>query len=216
MIDLRELDKFQRISMDEALPLLKQESRMVRLEVNTNAPAELWIAEAGEVDPEKQRFLCVVMGRDSVTFPAHGQIGIFADCEGSCYAWASEVEQTWSEVEQVSFTRPHKRNKMTPELTAVAEMLNSALEHRMGRMEAEVHERVKRELASAAAKRAAASAASEVSSPPQKKPDTALDAGNGSGGNGGTDDTGAPVSDKPNSTKPSGGQGDSPSQSGKK
>lgn len=191
MMNLEEIFKFVKWQEGKGI-LLQGERRRVRLEVNTQGPAQFFIRQGGE-DP---RFLATVEGRETITFMADGPVTILPDAEGEVWWWCSEIESSSVEIPDAkTFTRPWERKprdlnveRMMAAMRANAERFQSDLLAQVGGLVTEQRaeiEALKKE--KKRGKRPAASSAS-ASGDGGKQPDPAGDGDAPEGDEGGGGD----------------------------
>ena len=127
------LDKWQVMPEGRALKFDTDRPRVIRLDVNSSGPTNLYVMWRGQVDEEhaEATFLAHVHGRDVIEFHTPGAFALVCDGEPcSVYSVDGDV---WTLVDPAPeiFTRIHERRVRNPDLELIVAKMQQNMERRL-------------------------------------------------------------------------------------
>lgn len=136
--------KWRTISEGKGIEFPGSRPRVVRLEVNARSEVGLYIIQTnrdpdtGEVQPDDERFLARVCGRDTVEFHSAGGFALVVD-EGECEIYTVDGD-VWMyvDLEPRIFTKMASRRKRSPELEYIAHQMQANMSRLLERQANEI------------------------------------------------------------------------------
>lgn len=137
------LDKWTPLSEGRALAFDLDRPRVVRLDVNSAGPCNLYVMQR-EQEGSDASFLARVEGRDVIEFHVNGAFALVADGDG-CNVYTVDGDVwTFRDLAPEIFTRIHERRVRNPELEYILAKMQANMERRLATQADEIRGAIER------------------------------------------------------------------------